>query len=105
MLLFSYSSFFLSIAEEEAEDEILADDTTEQPQYNKLTMPEVVISLDASDEFLKQRVMNLPQSVVEGTHNTEEGGFLSSFTNIPFTCISMVPLYVYVCMAECETTN
>ena len=31
------------------------------------------MSLDASDEFLKTRVMNLPESVVAGTHNTEEG--------------------------------
>ena len=36
-------------------------------------MPEVVISLDAADEFLKDRVMNLPQAVVKGTHNTEKG--------------------------------
>ena len=36
-------------------------------------MPEVVVSLDATDEFLKQRIMNLPESVVAGTHNTEEG--------------------------------
>ena len=34
---------------------------------------EVVVSLDATDEFLKERVMNLPESVVAGTHNTEEG--------------------------------
>ena len=33
----------------------------------------MVISLDASDEFLKNRVMNLPESIVAGTHNTEEG--------------------------------
>ena len=31
------------------------------------------MSLDAGDGFLKQRVMHLPQSAVEGTHNTEEG--------------------------------
>ena len=36
---------------------------------------EVVVSLDAPDEFLKNRVMNLPESVVAGTHNTEEGLF------------------------------
>ena len=65
--------FLFCTAEEDGEDEILADDTGDQPLYNKLTMPEVVVSLDGSDEFLKQRVMNLPQSVVEGTHNTEEG--------------------------------
>ena len=32
-----------------------------------------MISLDASDDFLKTRVMNLPERVVAGTHNTEEG--------------------------------
>ncbi len=31
------------------------------------------MSLDATDDFLKARVMNLPESVVAGTHNTEEG--------------------------------
>ncbi|KAJ7383963.1 Adenylate kinase 7 [Desmophyllum pertusum] len=41
--------------------------------YDKLIMPEVVVSLEAQDEFLKTRVMNLPESVVAGTHNTEEG--------------------------------
>ena len=32
-----------------------------------------MVSLEAPDEFLKNRVMNLPESVVAGTHNTEEG--------------------------------
>ncbi len=31
------------------------------------------MSLDAPDDFLKTRVMNLPESLVAGTHNTEEG--------------------------------
>ena len=64
-----------SAADEQGEDELLAaaNEGVEPPQYNRLTMPEVVISLDAGDEFLKQRVMNLPQSQVEGTHNTEDG--------------------------------
>lgn len=39
---------------------------------NKI-MPKFVFSLDASNDFLKERVMNLPQEVVEDTHNTEEG--------------------------------
>ena len=43
------------------------------PQYDKATMPEWVISLEAPDEFLKERVMNLPENLVAGTHNTEEG--------------------------------
>ena len=29
--------------------------------------------LNAYDEFLRNRVINLPESVVSGTHNTEEG--------------------------------
>ena len=33
---------------------------------------EVVISLDAEDDFLKKRIMNLPESVVAGTHKTED---------------------------------
>ena len=38
----------------------------------KFPISEVVISLDAEDEFLKKRIMNLPESVVAGTHNTED---------------------------------
>jgi len=57
--------------EEEEEDE--GQDSDQSAPYNKLFMPEVVISLDASDGFLKTRVMNLPEKVVAGTHNTEEG--------------------------------
>lgn len=65
----------LCLAEEQGEDELLAaaDDGEDPVPYNKLMMPEVVVSLDAGDEFLKQRVMNLPQRQVEGTHNTEDG--------------------------------
>lgn len=36
-------------------------------------MSETIVSLDASDDFLKTRIMNLPESKVAGTHNTEEG--------------------------------
>lgn len=32
-----------------------------------------MISLNASDEFLRIRVMNLSEKSVSGTHNTEEG--------------------------------
>lgn len=38
---------------------------------------EVVISLNGTDDFLKQRVINLPESVVSGTHNNEEGNNLN----------------------------
>ena len=42
------------------------------PQYDKLIMPEVLVSLEAPDEFLRDRVMNLPEKLIEGTHNTED---------------------------------
>lgn len=44
-----------------------------EPQYNHATMPELVIVLDACDDFLCERAMNLPEEVVQGTHWTEEG--------------------------------
>lgn len=53
------------------------------PQYNKLIMPELVISLDATDEFLKERVINLPQAEVEGTHNDEK----SEKEKVMFYCV------------------
>lgn len=57
----------IAVDEEEAEEE------EGKSSYDKLTMPEVVVSLKAPDDFLRQRVMNLPETVVAGTHNTEEG--------------------------------
>jgi hypothetical protein len=63
------SPFLLLIADEEAEEE--ADDN--KPQYDKLTMPELIVCFDASDGFLRQRVMELPENIVVGTHNTEDG--------------------------------
>lgn len=59
----------LFAADEEAEE---AEDEN-KPNYDKLTMPELTVCLDATDEFLRQRVMDLPESVVVGTHSTEEG--------------------------------
>jgi adenylate kinase len=52
-------------AEEDGEDSKL--------QYDRLTMPELIVNLDAPDEFLRERIMELPESVVVGTHNSEEG--------------------------------
>ncbi|XP_065611752.1 adenylate kinase 7 [Cyrtonyx montezumae] len=50
------------------------------PNYDKLITPEFVISLTASDEFLKNRIINLPESVVVGTHYTQDR-FLQSLNN------------------------
>ncbi|XP_055274472.1 adenylate kinase 7 isoform X3 [Moschus berezovskii] len=48
--------------------------------YDKLIIPEFVCSLDASDEFLKERVMNLPESIVTGTHYSQDR-FLRALSN------------------------
>ncbi|ESP02316.1 hypothetical protein LOTGIDRAFT_199862 [Lottia gigantea] len=60
--------------------ELFIGDEDEEPEeaskggnYDKAIMPEFVISLEATDEFVKERVMNLPESIVTGSHNTEEG--------------------------------
>lgn len=49
------------------------------PQFSSLS-PEFVCNLDASDEFLKERVMNLPESVVAGTHYSQDR-FLRALSN------------------------
>jgi adenylate kinase len=64
-------------APDEEDEEDGNDDVSSQ--YNSSIMPDVVISLDASDEFLKDRVMNLPESVVTGTHFTQHE-FLSKLS-------------------------
>lgn len=61
---------------EQAKDLFALDDEEEaedgKTTFDKTIMPEFVICLEASDDFLKNRVMNLPESVVAGTHNTEK---------------------------------
>ncbi|KAM4664821.1 adenylate kinase 7 [Discoglossus pictus] len=57
-----------NLEEEEEEEE----SRSKEPHFDKTITPEFVISLDASDEFLKNRVINLPESVVEGTHYSQE---------------------------------
>ncbi|KAL1254380.1 hypothetical protein QQF64_016609 [Cirrhinus molitorella] len=42
------------------------------PQYNKVLIPEFVFSLDATDEFLKERARSLPQNVAEEMHYTQD---------------------------------
>ncbi|NWV64658.1 KAD7 kinase, partial [Malurus elegans] len=53
---------------EEAEGET----KSKVPKFNKIIIPEFIFSLTASDEFLINRIMNLPESVVTGTHYTED---------------------------------
>ena len=49
------------------------DEREKDGDFDDLIMPEFVFSLTASDEFLRNRVMHLKESMVSGTHNTEEG--------------------------------
>ena len=49
------------------------EDGEPQGQADPATIPELVIDLTATEEFLKQRMMNHPEEEVQGTHNTEEG--------------------------------
>nr|XP_034195712.1 adenylate kinase 7-like [Osmia lignaria] len=53
--------------EEEIEEEMEIDETT---GYS--IMPELVVSLEASDDFLKERIIQRPQREIHGTHYTEE---------------------------------
>nr|XP_033808371.1 adenylate kinase 7 isoform X3 [Geotrypetes seraphini] len=57
-----------NISDEDAEEEAGG----KMPLFDKTIMPDFVIFLDAPDEFLKHRVMNLPESVVVGTHYTQD---------------------------------
>ncbi|XP_054684691.1 adenylate kinase 7 isoform X2 [Grus americana] len=42
------------------------------PKCDKLIIPEFVISLTASDEFLINRIINLPERIVAGSHYTQD---------------------------------
>ncbi|KAL5008400.1 hypothetical protein ScPMuIL_013981 [Solemya velum] len=55
------------------EDDEEPEESAKGGNFDKQLMPEFIFCLEAGDEFLKNRVMNLPESVVIGTHNTEEG--------------------------------
>ena len=50
-----------------------ADEEEGKPHYDKSIMPDLIVCLEANDSFLRDRIMNLPENVVAGTHNTEEG--------------------------------
>jgi len=55
------------------EDEDDLEEREKEFDYDETLMPEYLISLNTSDDFLRNRVMNLPETAVTGTHNTEEG--------------------------------
>lgn len=59
--------------EEEGEEAAISDEEAKEPKFSKLITPELIIKLDANDDFLCKRIMNLPEKLVQDTHNTEEG--------------------------------
>ncbi|KAM9202442.1 adenylate kinase 7 isoform 4-T4 [Dugong dugon] len=68
---------------EEEEEEENVEDAQELLDGIKESMEqnaEFVCALDAPDEFLKERVMNLPESLVAGTHYTQDR-FLRALSN------------------------
>ncbi|XP_044023748.1 adenylate kinase 7 isoform X2 [Siniperca chuatsi] len=58
-----------------AEEQESEDGTSQISSNSETIIPEFVLHLDASDAFLKDRVMNLPERLVQG-HNYEQEHFL-----------------------------
>ncbi|NXX34118.1 KAD7 kinase, partial [Nicator chloris] len=58
----------MELFKEEEEEEAKG----KMPKFNEIIIPEFIFSLTASDEFLINRVLNLPESEVAGTNYTEE---------------------------------
>ncbi|XP_017331269.1 adenylate kinase 7 isoform X2 [Ictalurus punctatus] len=58
-----------------AEDDQARDVRSTVPPYDKEIVPEFVFSLDATDEVLEERVLNLPESVAQGTSHSVEKYF------------------------------
>lgn len=56
---------------EKLEDEF-EDEDTEVKNVDVTILPELVVLLEASDKFLEERIMNLPESEIQSTHYTEE---------------------------------
>ncbi|CAD1473438.1 unnamed protein product, partial [Heterotrigona itama] len=53
-------------------EEELEDEEPEMETTTETIMPELVVSLEAGDEFLKERIIQRPEKEIQGTHYTEE---------------------------------
>lgn len=62
-------NLFLSNKENLEEEEQFEDENIE---IRNTILPELVVVLEASDEFLKERIINLPEKEIQNTHYTEE---------------------------------
>ncbi|TRZ21235.1 hypothetical protein HGM15179_005865 [Zosterops borbonicus] len=58
--------------EEEEQEQEEEEVKSKMPKFNEIIIPEFVFSLTASDEFLINRAINLPEIEVVGTHYTEK---------------------------------
>lgn len=56
---------------EEVEKEFV-DENVEVRNFNAAVLPELVVVLEASDEFLKERIINRPEREIQNTHYTEK---------------------------------
>lgn len=56
---------------EQVEEEFM-DENVEIRNINTTILPELVVVLEASDEFLKERIINRPEREIQNTHYTEE---------------------------------
>ncbi|XP_072543020.1 adenylate kinase 7-like isoform X4 [Salminus brasiliensis] len=54
------------------EDMEQRDSRSKLPTYNTKIIPEYIFSLDATNEFLKERVLQLPQNIAEEMHYTQD---------------------------------
>ncbi|XP_053976418.1 adenylate kinase 7-like [Hylaeus volcanicus] len=61
-----------NLNELEEEDEGMDEEGTDAGDVGHTIMPELVVSLEASDEFLKERIIQRPEREIQGTHYTEE---------------------------------
>ncbi|NXI08771.1 KAD7 kinase, partial [Irena cyanogastra] len=58
----------MDLFKEEEEEEA----TGKMPKFNQIIIPEFIFSLTASDDFLINRIIKLPEHEVAGTHYTED---------------------------------
>jgi adenylate kinase len=63
---FSYGLFCLASGDDEGKE-------GSPIPYDDVIIPEFILSLEASDDFIKDRIMNLPESAIADTKNAEEG--------------------------------
>ncbi|KAG5338082.1 KAD7 kinase, partial [Acromyrmex heyeri] len=64
--------FLISKDDLEEIEEKFMDDNVEIRNVNTVILPELVVVLEASDEFLKERIINRPEREIQSTHYTEE---------------------------------